>query len=506
MTGFLPMIKIHSLVRDMFRQWHLSWGDDPFSTYETFLHQRFPGVSTRSPTHIVTNFMKHLYDRLPWLHNRLDLTKPQHARDLVEWYWARGERELGLDPAMIIPTMPLASKTASDARVGSSNLDGKAKDVTVIGYLRTASGLGEAGRHTLRTLLVGGAAAEGYNVAINNAPTVRDDPNFSDLLVGTVTTPVQIFNINADQFRHIMARLRPHLPSNSIRINIPFWELSRFPDTWIPGLSTMDEIWAPSHFIAQALKSQLGGKVIHMPVAIELRPPPATPRARYSLPEGRFLFFFAFDFLSFIARKNPYAVIAAFREAFPKRGQAGLVLKCSNGAMMPDKLAQLRAALADDPNVFLIDSMLSRSETLALIACSDAVVSLHRSEGLGLLIGEAMLLGKPVIATDYSGSRDLLSTDTGYPVNFRLVPVRKHEYPFAQGQVWAEPDVSHAASLMRNLYHDPARAAPLVSQAREQMQTRFSYKHVGRLQADRIRELYAGHIKQTPKLIMQQVI
>jgi glycosyltransferase involved in cell wall biosynthesis len=331
----------------------------------------------------------------------------------------------------------------------------------------------------------------------------RDDQSCAELLVKTSSAPVQIFNVNADQLPQVVAHMAPRLRPGAVRINIPFWELSRYPDSWLPGLMETDEIWAPSRFIARALESRLGKKVIYMPVALELTPPAPMPRARFNLPEGGFLFFFAFDFLSFIERKNPGAAIAAFREAFPQRGQAGLVLKCMNGAMAPDKLARFREHLADDPDIFLIDDTLSRNDTLALIASTDAIVSLHRSEGLGLLIGEAMLLGKPVIATDYSASQDLLSEATGYPVKFRLVPVRDGEYPFAEGQIWAEPDISHAATLMRTLCRDPAQAAPLVHRAREHMREQFSYENVGRLQAQRLRDISARALGHERQLIMR---
>jgi glycosyltransferase involved in cell wall biosynthesis len=248
----------------------------------------------------------------------------------------------------------------------------------------------------------------------------------------------------------------------------------------------MDEIWAPSRFIADALARRITRPVIHMPVALELTPPAAMPRERFGLPADRFLFFFAFDFLSFIERKNPQAAIAAFRAAFPEAGRAGLVLKCMNGSVVPEKLQAFRDELAGDRDIFLIDDTLTREETLALIASTDAVVSLHRSEGLGLLIAEAMLLGKPVIATDYSASQDLLSAETGYPVRYSLVPVPDGAYPFAEGQVWAEPDVQHAAELMAALAANPHWADKRVDAARRHMQTTFCYKNVGRLQAERL--------------------
>jgi glycosyltransferase involved in cell wall biosynthesis len=369
-----------------------------------------------------------------------------------------------------------------------SKPDGAEKDVTVVGYLSAATGVGEVGRQTLRSLQASGVTAEGCDVALN-VLAKRNDLSCAALFVDTSTAPVQIFNINADQLPLVITHLTSRLRPDAKRICIPFWELSRFPDVWIAGLKAMDDIWAPSRFIAQALQSRLGEKVVYMPVALEFAAPAPMPRAKFKLPQDRFLFYFSFDFLSFVERKNPRAIIAAFRMAFPKRGTAGLVLKCVNGAMAPDRFAEFCKEFAGDPDIFLIDEDLTRVDTLALIACTDAVVSLHRSEGLGLLIGEAMLLGKPVIATDYSASQDLLSPLTGYPVKFRLIPVGEGQYPFAAGQVWADPDIEHAASLMRELRNNPGQAEDLVSRARAHMRDKFSYETVGLQQAKRLTAL-----------------
>ena len=300
---------------------------------------------------------------------------------------------------------------------------------------------------------------------------------------------MQIFNVNADQLAAVVAHTRGALPTDAVRINIPFWELGRFPANWLPNFADMDEIWAPSRFIQTALAGRVAKPVIHMPVAIELPPSWALPRERFDLPADRFLFFYAFDFLSFMERKNPRGVISAFRTAFPRRGTAGLVLKCMNGALVHDQFAAFRDEIGDDPDIFLIDATLSRHETLGLIGAADAIVSLHRSEGLGLLIAEAMLLGKPVIATGYSASREFLNDATGYPVGYQLVPVREGEYPFHEGQVWAAPDVAHAAWLMRRLQEEPARAAPLVTRAANHLQEHHSRTAVARQQIARLRTL-----------------
>jgi glycosyltransferase involved in cell wall biosynthesis len=480
---------INPLVRQMFRQWHRIWPDDPFETYEAFLHEPWPGASRRLSSHLVTNFMKFLYDRFPSLNMRLDLRNAEHVRELVDWYVMHAPSELLLDLRLVEPAAARVGMHR-DPRIPHRPAPRSGKDITVVGYLRTASGVGEVGRQTLLTLGAGGLAVEGCDVGLNVA-ALRNDESCAALLVETGTAPVQIFNVNADQLRQVVEHVRPRLRADAVRINIPFWELSRFPEAWLVEFEQMDEIWAPSRFIQTALAGRIDKPVIYMPIAIELTPPDPLPRERFGLPNS-FLFFYAFDFLSFPERKNPIDVIAAFRMAFARSRRAGLVLKCMNGSLVPEKLTALLAEIDGDRDIFLIDETLNRADTLGLIAASDAIVSLHRSEGLGLLIAEGMLLGKPVIATAYSASGELVTAATGYPVGYRLVRVREGEYPFAQGQVWAAPDVAHAAWLMRRLQEEPRRAAPLVAQASRYLQQHHSRTRVAELQVQRLRHLMAA--------------
>jgi glycosyltransferase involved in cell wall biosynthesis len=486
---FVSGTTIHPLVRQMYREWHKFWPDNPFETYEAFLDEPWP-LAARQPgcNCYVTNFMKCLHSRFPGLWARLDLKHPASAKELIDWFVLFAGNDLRLDLRLIEPAAARLgmSHYASPRPVPASRSRGA--EITVVGYLRTASGVGEVGRQTLLTLAAGGIAVEGHDVALN-VTAKREDESCAALLRPRGSAPVQIFNINADQLAAVVAQTRATLPGDALRINIPFWELARFPAAWLPNFAEMDEIWAPSRFIQTALAGRVGKPLIHMPVAIELTPRPAFPRERFGLPTGRFLFFYAFDFLSFIERKNPHAVIAAFRAAFPRRGTAGLVLKCMNGARAPEQLATFQAAIGDDPDIFLVDATLSRSETLGLIAATDALVSLHRSEGLGLLIAEAMLLEKPVIATDYSASREFVSDTTGYPVGYELVPVCEGDYPFHEGQVWAAPDVAHAAWLMRRLCDDPVRAAPQVARAAYHLGKNHNRIAVARQQAARLHAL-----------------
>lgn len=242
------------------------------------------------------------------------------------------------------------------------------------------------------------------------------------------------------------------------------------------------------------LVRKLGKPVIHMPVVLTLDPPPPLPRARFGLPDDAFLYYFAFDFLSFIERKNPRGALEAFRRLrrLASGARVGLVVKSMNGARFPKQVAAFRAEIGDDPDVVLIDQVLSRADTLGLIAACDAVVSLHRCEGLGLLVAEAMALGKPVVATDYAATTELVHPGTGYPVDYRLVPVRPGEYPMAEGQVWADPDLDHAAWLMLQPLRDPLDAAVRTAAAGRLLQDKYGPSAVLARLRRRLAELSVG--------------
>jgi glycosyltransferase involved in cell wall biosynthesis len=179
-----------------------------------------------------------------------------------------------------------------------------------------------------------------------------------------------------------------------------------------------------------------------------------------------------------------------FRKQMSPRG-AGLVIKSINGCRSPTRLSALSAEIEEDPDIYLLDRTLSREDTLGLISITDCVISLHRSEGLGLLVPEAMLLGKPVIATNYSATTEFVTPQTGLAVDYRLIPVQTGEYPFGEGCVWAEPDVAHAAWQMMRVFAGAGTESitSMVDRAREHIQRNHSLAYVGQLQARRLRRL-----------------
>ena len=205
----------------------------------------------------------------------------------------------------------------------------------------------------------------------------------------------------------------------------------------------------------------------------------AALRARFGLPTDRFLFLFLYDLNSYSERKNPRAVLEAYRRAFPSARDVGVVIKVHNRAGNPEAFARLEAEAAALPGAMLISETLARADIYALEAACDCFVSLHRSEGFGLAIAESMYLGKPVISTDWSASAEFVDERNGCPVQAKLVTLEKNVGPYAKGQTWADPDVEHASWWMRRLVAEPALCEQLGSNARATIEERFAPAVIG---------------------------
>jgi glycosyltransferase involved in cell wall biosynthesis len=273
------------------------------------------------------------------------------------------------------------------------------------------------------------------------------------------------------------------------------WELSAAPEAWRENLAGIDEIWAPTDFVAKAFADIFSGPILLMPHPMEPTGDTHPGRERYGMQDTRFYFMFSFDYYSSPFRKNPIGVVEAFQRAFPTgKENVGLIIK-STGAPehYPEIKARIRDAMDYDSRIRALDQHLSREEMIGLIRACDAYVSLHRSEGFGLGMAEALSFGRIVIGTDYSGSTDFLNEQTGYPVPFTLRPVLAHEYPFAQGQLWAEPDLDTVVEIMRHVIANPQEARRRGAAGQSFVLQRYSPGTVGRLMRARLSEIYTRH-------------
>jgi glycosyltransferase involved in cell wall biosynthesis len=360
--------------------------------------------------------------------------------------------------------------------------DPAAPGVNVVGHFRYISGLQEIAFGVVR-----GLHRAGVRTSLRDLPVIFDcDWRDRERYLGleTFDTTVHVAAVNTfpvEWYPRAGLFMRPGVR----RIAVWYWELEELPAEWTDQLGWADEVWAPTRFIADCFRKYVSVPVVPMLPGVELPEFEPRPRSYFGLPEGRFTFLFSFDMASVMERKNPLGLITAFRRAFRPSEPVHLVIKVSRGEKDPDSLAKLRAAAGD--GVTVIDEVMTRESALALLACADCYASLHRSEGFGLGMAESMLLGKPVIATAYSGNMDFMTPGVAHLVEFRRVPIAEDYPPYPKGCHWAEPSVGHAAELMRWVFDRPDEARELGARARVHAGRLLSMDVSGRRMADRLR-------------------
>ncbi len=319
--------------------------------------------------------------------------------------------------------------------------------VNVIGYLTAESGVGEGARATIRALAAAGLEVAASDFRVNNVS--RKDEVAGVRLSKTNPHPVNILHVNADQVPVLRSAVSPAYFEGRYNVGFWYWELETFPARWAESFEPLDEVWAASRFVADSVRAATTLPVHALLPAIEPVVAPRCGRARLGLPKDAFVFLCVFDFLSVFERKNALGAVEAFERAFGSREDVALVLKCINSHHDRANLHRLRAAAGR--RVRLLEGYLDRPRLNALTAAADCVVSLHRSEGLGLPLAEAMALGTPTLATAYSGNLDFMTEENSWLVGFNPVELERAYGPYDAGSVWAEPDLDHAAELMRRV-------------------------------------------------------
>ncbi len=416
------------------------------------------------------------------------------ARRLKEW----GKRVLGQRRAMALKRVvkpvatgeaePPALPIAPPELATGPNLDRVGLNIT--GYVRTESGIGEGLRGLIRAARHAGIPFVLNDVALGVASR-REDSSFAEFS-DRPEYGVNVFAVNADEVWHVAPHVGLSRFEGRYNVGCWSWELETFPAEWLRSFELFDEIWAPSRFCQDAISTVAPIPVRRLPHLVEVDPPPAPDRARFGLPENRFVFLFVFDFLSYFERKNPLGLVRAFRRAFAGDDRALLLLKCVNSERAPDRLAALQREAAG-AEVQLLDRYLDRHEVYQLMASADAYVSLHRAEGFGLTLAEAMALGKPVVGTAWSGNLDFMQPGNSLLVPYRLVELERDEGPYRQGNRWAEPDVECAAELMRSLVEQPALAAELGRRAAADVKAELGRDAVAAIVRERLRDILRRH-------------
>ena len=378
---------------------------------------------------------------------------------------------------------------------------GRAPSVNVVGDFRSSTGLAEAARRSVGALLDAGVGVEVVEVDLQ-APrsSNRLRPEIEALPRGR-SSVIDIHYENTNEFSRLDdAVVRPP-GRQTYAIASWYWELPELPWDFLPSIDRVDEIWVATEYVQQIFARVTTKPVLVMPAVVEGVVKPQHGRAHFCLPERSCLFFYNFDASSSYARKNAFGLLDAFERAFPaqQRGrQATLVLKAIRLDWLPELEQVLRARVAALSGILITDD-LSNEEMASLLDVVDVYVSLHRSEGFGLGMAEAMRLGKPVIATAYSANTDFCTAANSRQVGYRLVAItdEDHRYHppmtglYRAGQLWADPDLEQAAYWMRDLFERPAERARLGALAQQTILRQFNRHVVGRSMRARLEELEA---------------
>jgi glycosyltransferase involved in cell wall biosynthesis len=375
----------------------------------------------------------------------------------------------------------------SDGRISIPNVGRDLNGIDHLGFFSAEHGVGEAARQ-----LVGTMRASGVDVSTINYTDTESRLGHPFVCENESRHKVLLTSINADQMlaaQHIMGA---DFFRDRYVIGQWFWELESAPDWYPPAYPFVNELWAPTRFIESMLRCSVPEHVTVTYTPLPVVAPvidASLNRAHYGL-DNRFVFLFAFDFMSVMKRKNPLGLIEAFRRAFAPGEGPTLVIKAINGDKRPHDRGMLQEAAAQHDDVVILDEYLTRVETSTLASLADCYVSLHRSEGLGLTISEAIALGVPVIATGYSGNLDFMTDANANIVPMHRVKVGDDAGGYSPIAVWAEPNLDEAAALMRRVYENPGFAKEKARKARSEILNAFTAERSGAIMKNRLEQIW----------------
>ena len=374
--------------------------------------------------------------------------------------------------------------------------------VCLVGHPFAPIGMGEHVRSSWRAVNAAGYAPSVRDIyALNSRSDLDYERELAPCLTSRLSKRLNIFHINGDEIEQAIAHLNDANFDSSYNVIYPAWELAKYPDVWAKQLNRFDEVWAPSAFIRDSIASSVSIPVLHMPLAVEVKFSGFLTRRYFGIPEHAYTFLFFFDFGSYSARKNPEAVLEAVERLVARNPGAPIhcVIKFKGGDEDSEQIRALNARIAAlGERATKITALLSDNEIKNLVRCCDSFVSLHRSEGFGRGMAEAMRLGRLTIGTGYSGNLDFMTDDTALLVRHHTVPLEADAYPHWQGQIWAEPDVDNAVELMEYALKDRPGARAMAERARLHMRRNFSARAVGNRYAIRIDEILNGAVKHAP--------
>jgi glycosyltransferase involved in cell wall biosynthesis len=428
---------------------------------------------------------------------------------LRDWLATSGIDQEGLTPSLALRLGVLVERWA-DAMVAAATRGTASAPpppdvevVNVVGFSGSASGLASGAR--LLTSLLGHAGVHHRSVPVDhpNQLTHVDAPSHIDLVTpGPPLEPadITVACINAGTLAWVSPPVRHRLLGDGYRVGYWWWEVDVLPPLEPHHLHEVDEIWVGSSFVAHLFRTLTDLPVHQVPLPARTPKPTSLDLQRMGVAPDATVFSFVFDYSSVIGRKNPLGLIAAWRAAFTPEDGCVLVLKSMNAASHPVEAEAVRYAVAGRRDIVMIEHRLDEGELDALVDRSDAYVSLHRAEGLGLTMLDACLLGVPVVASDVGGCMDFLAADSSWLVPTSAVPVGPGNDPYPALATWAEPDLDVAVAHLREIAADPAAARVRARTARQRALDTYDADMCSAIVTHRLAAIRAGIASRRPVL------
>lgn len=405
----------------------------------------------------------------------LQLAYPNAARgdaDAFEgWVRAFGASEERV-PDLFLPSEAAEPTTqaAPGSGAGSAEQSVTVPGVLVSGYFRSVMGLGEAARLVAEAVDRSGVPGATYTYS---AAAAQQADEFVERGDHTIPYETHVACVNIDTFLDFANDLGPTFFDGRYTIGLWFWETSVVPERMLPAFDLVDEIWVAAEYVGSLLRPYTDKPIRVFPQPVPIPERGECSRAELGLPDD-FTFLFAFDFNSILERKNPLAIVRAFREAFEPGTGPKLVLKTINASKHVEAYEQLALATMDHPDITIVDGFFPTWKRDAWTAACDCYISLHRSEGFGLTMAEAMASGKPVIATRFSANLEFMNDDNSLLVDASEARVPAGCAPYPEGAIWAAPDEHQAAEHMRRIYTDPELRERLGAAGRRTITEQFT--------------------------------
>ena len=389
----------------------------------------------------------------------------------------------------IIKKLAFQTYGALHPRRGQRNLSSMDYGVNLIGHIRGDFGLGESCRLVANALKASGIPLLIHNLPLNG-PAGETDTTWLGLERDELRYGVNLIHLNPNEIANAVWRLDRRALRNRYNIAYWLWELQEFPPEWDYTFSLFDEIWTPSVFVSDAIRRRTKKPVLTVPYALTV---PKTERkysrGYFGLPEDVFLFMLSYDGNSVSERKNPMGSVRAYRKAFsPNDCGVGLVIKATHAR--EGDLADLWHMLSGYPNIFVLTESYGKVEFNSLLQAVDVYVSLHKAEGFGLVMAEAMLLGTAVIATNWSANTEFMDTSVACMVRGDIVALAQDYPPYYKGNHWAAPDEAEAAVYMRKLYENSVFRDTMVKKARHHIMDLLSAENAAQKIRQRVETLF----------------